>query len=155
MKILMVCLGNICRSPLAEGILQHKADKAGLGWQIDSAGTESYHVGQPPHRFSQKVALQHGINISKQRARKFVPEDLERFDKIYAMAPDILEEMKWITRGMNLPVTKTGLLLNELNPGKNQPVPDPYYGGESGFHEVYDLLNTACDAVIEKYRAGF
>src|SRR5882757_6521724 len=80
MKILMVCLGNICRSPLAEGILQDKAFKAGLNWSVESAGTNSYHIGEPPHHLSQKVARQHGIDISKQRARRFVAEDFEIYD---------------------------------------------------------------------------
>ena len=94
MKILMVCLGNICRSPLAEGILQHKAKEAGLSWQVESAGTESYHIGEPPHHLSQKVAKLNGIDICEQRARRFVKEDFSRYDKIYAMSADVLEEMK-------------------------------------------------------------
>ncbi|HLG41641.1 MAG TPA: hypothetical protein VI461_18315, partial [Chitinophagaceae bacterium] len=89
MKILMVCLGNICRSPLAEGILQDKAFKAGLSWSVESAGTNGYHDDEPPHRLSQKVAKLNGIDISSQRSRRFVPEDFEMYDKIYAMAADV------------------------------------------------------------------
>ena len=85
MKILMVCLGNICRSPLAEGILQDKARKAGLKWSVESAGTNGYHTGEAPHPLSQKVARINGVDISKQRSRNFVAEDFDRFDKIYAM----------------------------------------------------------------------
>src|SRR5215210_8348518 len=85
MKILMVCLGNICRSPLAQGILEHKAKNAGLDWHVDSAGTNGYHVGEAPHKFSQKVARANGIDICHQRARNFVKEDMDRYDKIYAM----------------------------------------------------------------------
>ena len=96
MKILMVCLGNICRSPLAEGILKKKAAEAGLHWIIDSAGTNSCHLGEAPHHLSQKVARQNGVDISKQCSRKFLGEDFECFDKIYAMAADVIEEMKWI-----------------------------------------------------------
>src|SRR5258706_10480941 len=92
MKILMVCLGNICRSPLAEGILQDKARKAGLDWKVDSAGTNRYHIGDPPHPLSQKVAKLNGIDISKQRARTFIPEDFEKYDKIYALAHDVLQD---------------------------------------------------------------
>src|SRR5215510_15835414 len=98
MKILMVCLGNICRSPLAEGILQEKAWKAGLKWSVESAGTNGYHTGEAPHRLSQKVAKSNGIDISKQRSRNFVPEDLKRFDKIYAMSIDVIDDMKRIAR---------------------------------------------------------
>src|SRR5512138_2458905 len=86
MKILMVCLGNICRSPLAEGILQDKAWKAGLKWSIESAGTNGYHNGEAPYPLSQKVSRLNGIDISKQRSRKFVADDFDRFDKIYAMS---------------------------------------------------------------------
>src|SRR5690242_5733159 len=112
MKILMVCLGNICRSPLAEGILKHKAKQAGLDWTVDSAGTNGYHIGEPPHRLSQKVAKQHGIDISGQRARRFTAEDFLRFDKIYAMAEDVIEEMKWIAK-KEYNLSKTELLMNE------------------------------------------
>ena len=93
MKILMVCLGNICRSPLAEGILQDKAFKAGLSWSVESAGTQNYHTGEPPHPLSQKVAKINGIDICHQRARKFVAGDFEVYDKIYALAGDVLDEI--------------------------------------------------------------
>src|SRR5687768_10549465 len=126
MKILMVCLGNICRSPLAEGILQDKAFKAGLPWSIESAGTNSYHTGEPPHPLSQKVAKLNGLDICQQRARRFVPEDFRIFDKIYAMSNDVLEEMRRIAKN-KFDAAKTDLLLNELFPGKNMDVPDPWY----------------------------
>ena len=150
MKILMVCLGNICRSPLAEGILQDKAWKAGLKWSVESAGTESYHVGDAPHPLSQKVAKLNGIDICKQRARRFVAEDLERFDKIYAMSADVIDDMRRIARNKFDPA-KVDLLMNELFPGQNVDVPDPWYGPEPGFHEVFKLINDACDAIIKKY----
>ena len=150
MKILMVCLGNICRSPLAEGILQEKAWKAGLKWSVESAGTNGYHIGEAPHRLSQKVAKINGIDISKQRSRSFVPEDLKRFDKIYAMSMDVIDDMKRIAR-KDFDKTKVDLLMNELFPGENVDVPDPWYGPEPGFHEVYKLINEACDKIIERY----
>ena len=150
MKILMVCLGNICRSPLAEGILEYKAKSFGLTWKIDSAGTNGYHIGEAPHRLSQKVAGLNGIDICHQRARQFVKEDLDRFDKIYALADDVLDEIKWIARE-KFDHSKVDLLLNELYPGKNRSVPDPWYGPEPGYHEVYKLIEAACDAIIEKY----
>ena len=98
MKILMVCLGNICRSPLAEGILQDKAFKAGLTWSIESSGTNSYHTGEPPHPLSQKVAKLNGIDISKQRAKRFTASDFDRYDKIYALAKDVMEDMRRIAK---------------------------------------------------------
>jgi protein-tyrosine phosphatase len=150
MKILMVCLGNICRSPLAEGILQHKAKSAGLQWQIDSAGTNSYHIGQPPHKLSQKVAKLNGVDICSQRARKFVKEDLDMYDKIYAMADDVIDDMKQIARHKFDP-SKVDLFLNELYPGKYMSVPDPWYGTEPGYHEVYKLIDKTCEAIIQKY----
>ena len=85
MKFLMVCLGNICRSPLAEGILQHKAKAAGLNWIVESAGTNGYHTGEPPHHLSQKVALLNGINISNQKSRKFIAKDLNEYDTKIAL----------------------------------------------------------------------
>ncbi len=148
MKILMVCLGNICRSPLAEGILQDKAFKAGLHWSVESAGTNGYHAGEAPHRLSQKVALQRGIDISQQRARRFVTADFDRFDKIYAMAGDVIDDMKAIA-GNKYQEKKVDLLMNELYPGKNKDVPDPWYGPEPGYHQVYDMIDAACDKIIE------
>jgi protein-tyrosine phosphatase len=149
MKILMVCLGNICRSPLAEGILQDKVKKANLDWEIDSAGTNGYHAGEAPHKLSQKVAKLHGIDISKQKGQRFVAEDFARFDKIYAMAEDVVEEMKRIA-GNKFIAGKVDLLMNELYPGKNIDVPDPWSGPESGYHAAYTLINEACDAIIKK-----
>src|SRR5690606_3094826 len=96
MKILMVCLGNVCRRSLAEGILQHKAANAGLDWVVESAGTNSYHIGEPPHKLSQKVARLNGLDICNQRARRFVPEDFQRFDIIYALANDVLDDIRRI-----------------------------------------------------------
>jgi protein-tyrosine phosphatase len=149
MKILMVCLGNICRSPLAEGILQDKAFKAGLGWSVESAGTNSYHKGEPPHPLSQKVARIHGIDICKQRARRFVAEDFDRFDKIYALANDVMDEIRRIAKNKFDP-SKADLLMNEIFPGQNIDVPDPWYGPEPGYHETYKLIDEACEAIVEK-----
>jgi len=153
MKILMVCLGNICRSPLAEGILQEKTRKAGLDWIIDSAGTNGFHIGEAPHRLSQKVALQHGIDISRQRARQFVTADFDQFDIIYAMAEEVIDEMKWIAK-IKFNATKVDLLMNAVYPGENKDVPDPWYGPEPGYHEVYNMIDSACDKIIEKAAAA-
>ena len=149
MKILMVCLGNICRSPLAEGILQEKAWQAGLSWTIESAGTNGYHTGEAPHHLSQKVALQRGIDISRQCARKFVADDFDRFDKIYAMAADVIDEIKWIAKA-KFNAANISLLMDELYPGQHVDVPDPWYGPEPGYHEVYEMIERACDKIVEQ-----
>lgn len=146
----MVCLGNICRSPLAEGILKHKIQQYRLDWFVDSAGTESYHVGRPPHSLSQKVGLLNGIDISQQRARKFIALDFNRFDKIYAMAADVLENIQDIA-GKDYDKNKVCLFMSELYPDKPIDVPDPWYGEEDGYHTVFKMLNTTCDAIIKKY----
>jgi protein-tyrosine phosphatase len=150
MKILMVCLGNICRSPLAEGILKHKAKEAGLNWTVDSAGTNNYHIGEAPHKLSQKVAKLNGIDICNQKARRFVKEDFDRYDKIYAMADDVLDDIRMIAKE-KYDASKVELFLNELHPGKNASVPDPWYGEEPGFHEVYKIIDEACESIISKY----
>ena len=146
----MVCLGNICRSPLAEGILQDKAFKAGLNWSVESAGTNRYHTGDAPHRLSQKIAKQHGIDISRQRARTFVPDDFERYDKIYALAANVIDDIGYIAKD-KFDGRKIELLMNELYPGRNMDVPDPYYDGEEAYHEVYRMLDKVCDKIIERY----
>ncbi|HEX5151508.1 MAG TPA: low molecular weight protein-tyrosine-phosphatase [Parafilimonas sp.] len=149
MKILMVCLGNICRSPLGEGILQHKANKAGLDWIVDSAGTGNYHIGEPPHRLSQKVAKLNGVEICDQKCRQFVKGDMAEFDKIYAMDSDVYNDIQRISRELWDP-SKTDLLMNEVYPGSDMDVPDPWFGGEKDFHEVYHMISKACDAIIKK-----
>jgi protein-tyrosine phosphatase len=149
MKILMVCLGNICRSPLAEGILQDKVFKAGLNWVVESAGTNGYHTGEAPHHLSIKVALQNGIDIRQQRSRKFVAEDFDRYDKIYAMAEDVMDDIKRIAKN-KFDTKKADLLLNELFPQQNLEVPDPWYGSEKGYHEVYELIDKACEQVVKR-----
>lgn len=147
----MVCLGNICRSPLAEGILEDKAKNAGLNWKVDSAGTGSYHIGDPPHVLSQKVAKQNNIDISKQLCRQFVKEDMLRFDKIYAMDNEVYNDIKRMS-GDLWDASKTDLLMNEAYPGKDLDIPDPWYGTEVNYHIVYDMINKACDALIEKFK---
>jgi protein-tyrosine phosphatase len=150
MKILMVCLGNICRSPLAEGILQEKAKKAGLLWSVESAGTGGNLQGNPPHLLAQKVARLNNIDISCQRARKFTKEDMMIYDKIYAMSEDVLVDIRRITKE-NWDEKKVELLLNVLYPGKNKSIPDPWFGGEEDFHTVYKMIDAACDVIINKY----
>jgi protein-tyrosine phosphatase len=150
MKILMVCLGNICRSPIAEGVLRHKVKQHGLNWTIESAGTESYHIGEQPHKLSQKVSLARGINISGLRAAKFTEAHFAKYDKIYAFADDVYREIERIGRGK--PMDNVDYFLNELHAGSNRSVPDPYYGGEEGYHKVYELIDMTCDAIIARYK---
>ncbi len=149
MKILMVCLGNICRSPLAEGILKKKVKEAGLKWTIDSAGTNGYHNGEAPHRLSQKVASLHGIDISYQRSRKFSMSDFEEYDKIYVMAGEVYDDLKRLS-GKKFQPEKINFLMNEIYPGENRDVPDPWYGGEEGYHEVFEMMERACERLVEK-----
>jgi protein-tyrosine phosphatase len=149
MKILMVCLGNICRSPLAEGILQHKANAAALNWQVDSAGTAGYHVGNPPHHLSQKVAKHNGIDISHQQCKQFVQEDMLNYDRIYVMDSSNYNDVKKIS-GHLWNEQKVGLLLNELYKGENRNVPDPWYGEEDGYHKVFDMIDRACEKIVNR-----
>lgn len=150
MRILMVCLGNICRSPIAEGVLRQLANDKDLDWVIDSAGTESYHIGEAPHKYSQKVCLEHGVDISEQRARKFVAEDFDRFDKIYAMSDDVIENIERIA-GPAIDVNKLDFFLNELYEDSNASVPDPWYGEEKDYKHVYEMIRKTCEAIIKKY----
>lgn len=151
MRILMVCLGNICRSPLAEGILRRQIEEAGLDWTVDSAGTLNYHEGSPPHPDSQKVAKFNGIDIGAQRARQIRLEDIDSFDIIYALAADVQTGIQQMF-GDRFNPNQVSMLMNELYPGQNQQVPDPYYGTEEDFHRVYALLDQVCAAVIRNHR---
>lgn len=144
----MVCLGNICRSPLAEGVLRHKAQQKGLNWHIESAGTGAWHVGQAPDPRSQKVALLHGIDISKQKAQQFSPYHLETFDKIYAMDSSNYQDI--IRHAKNeLEKNKVELLMNNTEPGKNKAVPDPYYD-DNLYEVVYQMIDEACEEIVRK-----
>jgi protein-tyrosine phosphatase len=149
-KVLMVCLGNICRSPVAQGVMQFYADKAGLNWLVESAGTNGLHNGEAPHHLSQKIAKQHGIDISQQISRQFTKADVANYNKIYVMAADVMQDIKRITKE-EFDVTKIDYFLNELHSGKNEDMPDPWYGGESGFVAVHELVEKTCKAIIEKH----
>jgi len=146
----MVCLGNICRSPIAEGILKHKFSQHGIGLEVDSAGTLAYHAGERPDFRARQITKQHGINISDQVSRLFVPEDFDRFDRIYAMDMPNYHSLKAKARNEE-DKAKVELILNRLYPGENRQVPDPYYGMDDGFQHVYDLLDAACDEIVKDY----
>ena len=145
MKILMVCLGNICRSTLAEGILKNKTEN--LDVFTDSAGTAGYHIGSPPDRRSIEIADKYNINLRNQRARQFSRADFEKFDIIYAMDTNNYAHLKALSKNQE-EREKIRLILNEINPDLWQSVPDPYYGGEDGFQKVYDMLDQATDKII-------
>jgi len=146
MRILMVCLGNICRSPLAEGIMKRKAAERGLGWVVDSAGTGSWHAGELPDRRSVDTARQFGIDITDQRARQFRPADLYLFDRIFVMdAQNLRDVLRHAQHDGHR--AKVDLILNQLYPGENRSVPDPYYD-DDGFAEVFRMLDTACEMFV-------
>lgn len=153
MKILMVCLGNICRSPLAEGVLLNKAIQNKLNWQVDSAGTSNYHSGEAPHELSQKVALHYGIDISQQVCRHYAKVDILKFDKIYVMDKSNYKEVQRIA-GILWDPTKVNLLLNELYPQEDREVPDTWGGSENDFHNVYQMIEKACDKITCKYTSN-
>lgn len=150
MRILFVCLGNICRSPMAEGIMKSLARKNNLDWYIDSAATESYHIGAMPDRRAIATCKRHGIDIDDQRARKLTANDLEAFDLIYALADEVMQEIRHDHKAA-AGNRKLQLLLDELFPGEQRSVPDPYYGNEEGFEPVFQLIKKGCEAVLHKY----
>jgi protein-tyrosine phosphatase len=151
MKVLMVCLGNICRSPLAEGILKQKFKRNNIEGFVDSAGTAAYHAGEKPDPRSIEIANKYGIDIKNQTARKFKVEDFDLFDKIFVMDSENLADIKKVARNQQ-DIQKVEMILNQSLPGKNLPVPDPYYGGKDGFENVYSLLDNACEAIVEQIK---
>jgi protein-tyrosine phosphatase len=147
MKILMVCLGNICRSPVAEGVLRSKIEKYKLPVVIDSAGTSNYHLGECPDKRSMLCARKFGIDISDLRARQFVVEDFDRFDMILTMDTSNYNNVLKLARSQD-DAKKVKPILEYSYPGKSMSVPDPYFGGEEGFNHVFRLLDEACDQII-------
>lgn len=138
---------------MAEGILRHLIQQEkGATWTVDSAAMVSYHIDHPPHPSSQKVCKEHGIDISGQRARLFKKADMKQFDKIYAMSTDVLQMIKELC-GKKFDANKTSLFLNELHPGKNESVPDPWFGSEKDYYPVYDLIEETCIKIVKKYTA--
>ena len=158
MRVLFVCLGNICRSPLAEGAFRRHVEAAGLAdkFEIDSAGTGDWHVGDPPDPRSIRVAQKHGVDLTTLRGRQIRPADLQRFDEIFAMDRANLRDIKRLAGGSSR--ARISLLLEETaNPngskaGEALDVPDPYYGGPDGFEHVWTLVDEACGALLERLR---
>ncbi|WP_424494386.1 low molecular weight protein-tyrosine-phosphatase [Salinimicrobium sp. GXAS 041] len=146
-KVLMVCLGNICRSPLAEGILKSKVDPDKVF--IDSAGTSNYHVGDTPDRRSIAVAKENELDITTQKGRQFRVSDFDEFDHIYVMDMSNYHDVVSLARNEEQKA-KVKMILNEIFPGENVEVPDPYHGGNDGFNKVYKMLDEACEIIANK-----
>jgi protein-tyrosine phosphatase len=147
-KILVVCLGNICRSPLAEGIFLHLVKEKGLSITIDSAGTSDYHIDECPDHRTIKNARKHNIDLSPLRARQFCVQDFDDFDRIFVMDKSNLSNVLRLARH-DEDRKKVDLLLNVLHPGKHLEVPDPYFGGEQGFEDVFQMVYKACNALLD------
>lgn len=147
-KILMVCLGNICRSPLAEGILKSKVDSSKV--TVDSAGTGDWHIGNEPDKRSIAVGKKYNINITNQRGRQFSASDFDDFDSIYVMDNSNKQNVLALAKN-DAQREKVKLILNEIFPGENVDVPDPYYGGDSGFENVFKMLDEACDKIVKQF----
>lgn len=143
----MVCLGNICRSPLAEGILKDKVTKKGLNVMVDSAGTSNVHQGENPDSRSIQNAKSHGIDISNLKARQFKTADFDHFDKIFVMDASNFNDVISLARDEK-DKAKVNLILNSTFPKENRSVPDPYFGGQDGFETVFQLLDKATDAIV-------
>ena len=143
----MVCLGNICRSPLAEGVLKSKVNSEDIF--VDSAGTGSWHIGQLPDPRSIEVAKFHGLDISNQRGRQFTQKDFLDFDYIFVMDNSNKADVLQLSQNKS-DAKKVQLILEELFPNENVDVPDPYYGGEQGFESVYQMLDKACNEIVKR-----
>lgn len=151
MKVLMVCLGNICRSPLAEGIMQNLIDRQHLPWKVDSAGTSGYHAGSPPDIRSIEIAQKYGISIESQRSRKFHYTDFEQFDKILAMDSENYSNIIQMAEN-DAERAKVELIMNYAYPAENRQVPDPYYDRIDGFDKVFNMLQIAAEKFVDKHK---
>ncbi len=149
MKVLFVCLGNICRSPMAEGLLRDKIQKLKLDWEVDSAGTGPWHVGEAPDSRAQVTMLEHGIDISGLRGRQFSAKDFDRYDLILTMDDSNYRDVLIMARNEQDRQKLRRVL--EFYPGSSIEVPDPYWNSD-GFEEVYRLLDEATERLIGQYR---
>lgn len=145
-KFLMVCLGNICRSPLAAGILRKKLAEHGVQAVVDSAGFEPYHIGESADARTFEIAGKYNIDLSGHSMRLFKKSDFDEYDRIYVMDQRNLRDVLFLARSED-DKKKVDYLLNELNPGRNQIVPDPYYGDTSDFEHAYKLMEQACEKI--------
>ena len=146
-RVLMVCLGNICRSPLAEGILKSKVDSNKM--IVDSAGTGGWHIGELPDSRSIDVARKHKLDITDQKCRKFTPNDFDEYDLIYVMDRSNFRDVIKLARN-DMEEQKVHLILDTIYPGQSKDVPDPYYDSNDGFENVFQMLDRACNIIAEK-----
>lgn len=149
MKALMICLGNICRSPMAEGIVRKLAADRGIDIQLDSCGTNGFHDGESPDSRATRNLKEKGIDISDLHSRKFRSTDFDKFDVLFTMDLSNRDTVLALAKTES-DRKKVKLFLNEAHPGKDLPVPDPYYGGDEGFESVYQLINEAATAFLNK-----
>lgn len=150
MKILMVCLGNICRSPLAEGIMKQKIQERGLDWAVESAGTGNWHLGERPDPRSISIAGQYGLDITGQRARQLQAADLDDYDLILAMDHSNYEDIRRKAFDKSQE-SKVKMILDYVHPGEDRSVPDPYWD-DDGFEQVYQMLEEACERVLDAHQ---
>jgi protein-tyrosine phosphatase len=149
-KILFVCLGNICRSPLAEGIMLKLISDKNLAIEIDSAGTSNFHAGEKPDNRTVLNAKKHAVDLTQLKARQFSEKDFDDFDAIYVMDKSNMTNVLAHAKNKEQE-QKVELFLNTLFPNQNMEVPDPYFGGEEGFEDVFNLVYSTCEKMIEKY----
>lgn len=145
-KILIVCLGNICRSPLAEGIMLKLIKENNINMRVDSAGTSDYHVDEAPDKRTIENAAKHKVDLKPLRARQFKESDFEKFDKIYVMDKSNLANVLLLAKN-DAQKIKVDLFLNASHPNQDLEVPDPYFGGEQGFEDVFNLVYKACQHI--------
>lgn len=150
-KVLMVCLGNICRSPLAAGVLRKRLKDKDIEAIVDSAGFEPYHIGEGPDERTMKIARKYELEIDSHAMRLFRIEDFDNYDRIYVMDQRNLRDVIYMARNDN-DKKKVDYLMNALEPGKNQIVPDPYYGDITDFEHAYELMNKACEKIAESLK---
>ena len=149
MNILFVCLGNICRSPLADGVMRTLVKKHQLPWTVDSAGTANYHVGEAPDKRAQEIAKKNGVDISGLRGRQFQVNDFDDFDYIFAMDASNYQNILKLARNQD-DINKVELFLNRLEPGMNRGVKDPWYD-DALFEPVYKEIEQTCKAIIRDF----
>jgi protein-tyrosine phosphatase len=152
MKILMICLGNICRSPMAHGIMEKLIAENNLDWSVESAGTNGFHTGEPPHKDSQRVCKNHGLDISSQRSILFTKQLAMQYDVLFVMAKDVYKDCVRIVENESEQIDKLLYLLDEIYPGEQRDVTDPWYGGPDGYEPVYAEIEKACKAFVERKR---